>query len=84
MFIIALMQKLLDIKFLRILSEHLEEASALELNEAFNELVDSLINISTTEKEYATQFRYFSFIQNRLKTNQKQLTGEKKILFVSN
>ena len=76
------MNKLLQQKFFRLLSEYSQrKVSASELIEAINELA---AHVSINEQDYSVLLRYFSFGLYRLKSYRVRFEQEKNALFVLN
>lgn len=79
------MNKLLQQKFFRLLSEYSQrKVSASELIEAINELAAHVADFSINEQDYSVLLRYFSFGLYRLKSYRVRFEQEKNTLFVLN
>ena len=79
------MNKLLQQKFFRLLSEYSQrKVSASELIEAINELAAYVADFSINEQDYSVSLRYFSFGLHRLKSYRVRFEQEKNALSVSN
>ena len=79
------MNKLLQQKFFRLLSEYSQrKVSASELIEAINELAAYVADFSTNEQDYSVLVRYFSFGLHRLKSYRVRFEQEKNALFALN
>ena len=79
------MNKLLQQKFFRLLSEYSQrKVSASELIEAINELAAHVADFSINEQDYSVLVRYFSFGLHRLKSYRVRFEQEKNALFVLN
>ena len=79
------MNKLLQQKFFRLLSEYSQrKVSASELIEAINELATHVADFSINEQDYSVLLRYFSFGLYRLKSYRVRFEQEKNALFVLN
>ena len=79
------MNKLLQQKFFRLLSEYSQrKVSASELIEAINELAAHVADFSINEQDYSVLLRYFSFGLHRLKSYRVRFEQEKNVLFISN
>ena len=76
------MNKLLQQKFFRLLSEYSQrKVSASELIEAINELAAYVADFSINEQDYSVLVRYFSFGLHRLKSYRVRFEQEKNALF---
>ena len=72
------MNKLLQQKFFRLLSEYSQrKVSASELIEAINELAAYVADFSINEQDYSVLVRYFSFGLHRLKSYRVRFEQEK-------
>ena len=79
------MNKLLQQKFFRLLSEYSQrKVSASELIEAINELAAHVADFSINEQDYSVLLRYFSIGLHRLKSYRVRFEQEKNALFVLN
>ena len=79
------MNKLLQQKFFRLLSEYSQrKVSASELIEAINELAAHVADFSINEQDYSVLVRYFSFGLHRLKSYRVRFEQEKNALFALN
>ena len=79
------MNKLLQQKFFRLLSEYSQrKVSASELIEAINELAAHVADFSINEQDYSVLLRYFSLGLYRLKSYRVRFEQEKNALFVLN
>ena len=79
------MNKLLQQKFFRLLSEYSQrKVSASELIEAINELAAHVADFSINEQDYSVLLRYFSFGLYRLKSYRVRYEQEINALFVLN
>ena len=79
------MNKLLQQKFFRLLSEYSQrKVSASELIEAINELAAHVADFSINEQDYSVLLRYFSFGLYRLKSYRVRFEQEKNTLSASN
>ena len=79
------MNKLLQQKFFRLLSEYSQrKVSASELIEAINELATHVADFSINEQDYSVLVRYFSFGLHRLKSYRVRFEQEKNALFALN
>lgn len=79
------MNKLLQQKFFRLLSEYSQrKVSASELIEAINELATHVADFSINEQDYSVLLRYFSFGLHRLKSYRVRFEQEKNALFALN
>ena len=79
------MNKLLQQKFFRLLSEYSQrKVSASELIEAIKELATHLADFSFNEQDYSVLLRYFSFGLHRLKSYRVRFEQEKNALFALN
>ena len=77
------MNKLLQQKFFRLLSEYSQrKVSASEFTEAIEELATHLADFSFNEQDYSILLRYFSFGLHRLKSYHVRFEQEKNALFV--
>ena len=78
------MNKLLQQKFFRLLSEYSQrKVSASELIEAINELAAYVADFSINEHDYSVLLRYFSFGLHRLKSYRVRFEQEKNTLSAS-
>ena len=76
------MNKLLQQKFFRLLSEYSQrKVSASELIEAINELAAYVADFSINEQDYSVLLRYFFFGLHRLKSYRVRFEQEKNTLF---
>ena len=76
------MNKLLQQKFFRLLSEYSQrKVSASEFTEAIEELATHLADFSFNEQDYSVLLRYFSFGLHRLKSYRVRFEQEKNALF---
>ena len=79
------MNKLLQQKFFRLLSEYSQrKVSVSEFMEAIEELATHVANFSINEQDYSVSLRYFSFGLHRLKSYRVRFEQEKNALFASN
>ena len=79
------MNKLLQQKFFRLLSEYSQrKVSASEFTEAIEELATHVANFSINEQDYSVLLRYFSFGLHRLKSYRVRFEQEKNALSASN
>lgn len=79
------MNKLLQQKFFRLLSEYSQrKVSASELIEAINELAAYVADFSINKQDYSVLVRYFSFGLHRLKSYRVRFEQEKNALFALN
>ena len=79
------MNKLLQQKFFRLLSEYSQrKVSASEFTEAIEELATHVANFSINEQDYSVSLRYFSFGLHRLKSYRVRFEQEKNALFAFN
>ena len=79
------MNKLLQQKFFRLLSEYSQrKVSASELIEAINEFATYVADFSINEQDYSVLLRYFSFGLHRLKSYRVRFEQEKNALFTFN
>ena len=79
------MNKLLQQKFFRLLSEYSQrKVSASELIEAINELAAYVADFSINGQDYSVLVRYFSFGLHRLKSYRVRFEQEKNALFALN
>lgn len=78
------MNKLLQQKFFRLLSEYSQrKVSASELIEAINELAAHVADFSINEQDYSVLLRYFSIGLHRLKSYRVRFEQEKNTLSAS-
>ena len=79
------MNKLLQQKFFRLLSEYSQrKVSASEFAEAIEELATHVVDFSINEQDYSVLLRYFSFGLHRLKSYRVRFEQEKNALFAFN
>ena len=79
------MNKLLQQKFFRLLSEYSQrKVSASEFTKAIEELAIHVANFSINEQDYSVSLRYFSFGLHRLKSYRVRFEQEKNALSASN
>ena len=79
------MNKLLQQKFFRLLSEYSQrKVSVSEFMEAIEELATHVANFSINEQDYSVSLRYFSFGLHRLKSYRVRFEQEKNALSASN
>ena len=75
-------ERLSDLRFFRLLSEHSQKEFAVnDFTAALQELANHLVSIAIKEQDYAVLLRYFSFGLNRLKSYRVQFEqGEKRLV----